>query len=145
MVSWHWLVLGLVLAAAEMVTPGGFYFIFMGLGAIVVGAALGLGVPMPTWVQILIFCVLSCALLVLFRGRLQRRLMKKSAASFQHPDTMDIVGEIATVMEDIAVDAVGKVELRGTVWNARGEGPLGKGQRCRVTKVDGLTLSVRPE
>ena len=48
-------------------------------------------------------------------------------------------------MEDIAVDAVGKAELRGTTWNARNVGDklLTRAQRCRVRRVDGLTLAHR--
>ena len=37
MTWWTWLLLGLVLAALELATPGGFFILFFGLGAIVVG------------------------------------------------------------------------------------------------------------
>jgi len=39
----------------------------------------------------------------------------------------------------------GKAELRGTAWNARnvGDTPIAESQRCRVERVDGLTLWVR--
>jgi membrane protein implicated in regulation of membrane protease activity len=41
---------------------------------------------------------------------------------------------------------VGKVELRGSSWSARSaRAALARGQRCRVERVDGLTLWVRPE
>ncbi|MDC4227637.1 MAG: NfeD family protein [Candidatus Manganitrophus sp.] len=48
---------------------------------------------------------------------------------------------------EIAVDGVGKAELRGTAWSARnvGETPVTKGQRCKVVQIDGLTLWVRNE
>jgi len=56
----------------------------------------------------------------------------------------NLVGELATAMEDIAVDAMGKAELRGAAWNARnvGDTPLSRTQRCRVRRVDGLTLDI---
>lgn len=49
--------------------------------------------------------------------------------------------------EDLAPGAVGKAELRGTVWTARNEDTrsLTRGERCRVMRVDGLTLSIRSE
>ncbi len=58
-----------------------------------------------------------------------------------------LVGEVATLTDDLAAGAVGKAELRGTTWTVlnRGEGPLARGQRCRVVAVDGLTLQVRGE
>jgi membrane protein implicated in regulation of membrane protease activity len=42
---------------------------------------------------------------------------------------------------------VGKAELRGTPWEARSAtgGALAKGQRCRVERVEGLMLLLRPE
>ena len=42
---WHWLVLGLVLVVAEMASAGGFYIIFFGIGAIVVGILARSGWP----------------------------------------------------------------------------------------------------
>jgi membrane protein implicated in regulation of membrane protease activity len=58
-----------------------------------------------------------------------------------------LVGEVATVIENIQAGSVGKAELRGTSWNARNMGSqdLARGQRCRVESVDGLTLFIRAE
>ena len=58
-----------------------------------------------------------------------------------------IVGELAIPKERIASGEVGRVELRGAVWNARNEAalPVEPGQRCRVVRVDGLMVSVQPE
>jgi inner membrane protein len=146
MVWWHWLVIGLALAAAEMMTPGGFYFLFLGLSGLLIGAALGAGVPMPTWLQILVFCALAFALLLLFRRRLQERLTKQTPAQAAAGDLPDIVGEVGSAVEEIAPGEVGRVELRGTSWSARADGAaIAKGQRCKVIRVDGLTLWVRPE
>ena len=56
-------------------------------------------------------------------------------------------GETAIVTEDIAPGGVGKADLRGAAWNARSSAgaPLQKGQRCRVDRIEGLTLWLRPE
>jgi len=146
MIWWHWLAIGLALAAAEMLTPGGFYFIFLGISGLLVGAALGLGAPLPTWAQVLAFCILSFALLILLRKRLQRWLSRPTPAKSGKEPQSDIVGEIGVAVEEIAAGEGGKMELRGTQWSARADGlSLAKGQRCKVTRVDGLTLWVRPE
>jgi membrane protein implicated in regulation of membrane protease activity len=49
------------------------------------------------------------------------------------------------VVEEVAPGGVGKAELRGTTWTARTEGTLTleKGRRCRVERVEGLTLWLR--
>jgi membrane protein implicated in regulation of membrane protease activity len=55
-------------------------------------------------------------------------------------------GESATVTEEIPAEGVGKVELRGSSWNARtASGTIPRGQRCLVERVEGLTVWVRPE
>lgn len=94
--------------------------------------------------QWLLFSVLSIVSLIVFRGPL-RRWMNQDEAGAAPVDTM--VGELALVLEDLASGALGKVEFRGSTWNARNVSavPLQKGQRSRVDHVDGLTLSIRPE
>jgi len=140
---WHWLVLGLVLAVAEMAAAGGFYIIFFGLGALVVGILAAFGLAGPVWMQILLFAGFSVAGLSLFRGR----LLKSVQPDPQAPSVDALVGEVAIASEDVAAGSVGQVELRGTVWSARNETgvSLVRGARCRVTRVDGLMLYVVPE
>jgi len=51
------------------------------------------------------------------------------------------------VTEAVAPGGVGKAEMRGTPWTARTNGgaALSPGQRCRVERVEGLTLWLRAE
>ena len=49
-----------------------------------------------------------------------------------------LVGEPVQVVE--ACDPVGRVRLRGELWNARSEGSLAVGETARVAGVDGLTI-----
>ena len=58
-----------------------------------------------------------------------------------------LVGEAATVIDNIEAGGFGKVELRGTAWNARNSSDriLVRGQRCKVQRVDGLSLWVNKE
>ena len=57
MVWWYWMVLGLALLGAEMTTPGGFYILFFGLSALVVGTLAGLDLVEADWLQWLLFSV----------------------------------------------------------------------------------------
>lgn len=142
MAWWVWTLVGLVLLAVEIVTPGGFFVVFFGLAALVVGALVGLGVAGPDWSQWLLFSVLAAGSLVLFRRRLVDRFRDGGG---EQP--RDVVGEIAVLMDDLPPGAVGKAELRGTAWSARhdGDATLRRGQRCRVARIDGLMLWVRAE
>lgn len=142
MTWWYWLLLGLALAGAELIAPGGFYLLFFGLAALVVGALVGSGVVLAAWMEWLLFSVLAVVSLVLLRGPLIR--MTKTSPTHA-VDTM--VGETALLLDDLPSGQTGKAELRGSTWSARHEGTssLVRGQRVVVTKVDGLMLWVRPE
>jgi membrane protein implicated in regulation of membrane protease activity len=140
---WHWLVFGLLLMMGEVATPGGFYIIFFGIGAVAVGLLSGLDAAGPVWFQILLFSALSIGSLLLFRARLLRWLQLDP----QRPPVDALVDEIATATTVLAPGEVGKVELRGSSWSARNvsETALTPGARCRVLAVEGLMLKVAPE
>lgn len=142
MAWWMWLVLGLVLLGGEMAVPGGFYLFFFGVGALLVGLVGLAGIGLPAWGQWLLFSVLSIAALVLLRPRIMGRLRQAT-----HRIDDNLVGEIAVASEAIAPGAIGRGELRGSVFAMRNGGAdaVAAGQRCRVVRVDGLTLDVRKE
>lgn len=139
---WIWIVLGLALLVGELITPGGFYILFFGIGAVIVGALAGLGFAGPVWLQVILFSLVSVVTLWLFRERL---LKSTQVATPYNVDTL--IGETAITMEEIPSNGIGKAEMRGTSWNARnvGEKPLTRGERCRVERIEGLTLFVRAE
>jgi membrane protein implicated in regulation of membrane protease activity len=136
-----WLAGGLVLLLIELATPSGFFVMFFGLGAITVGVLQGLGVLTTAVPQWFVFTALSIIYLLLFRGRMQKGIDSPPA----NIDTL--VGELAVPRERILPGQVGRVDLRGALWNARNDAAalIEPGQRCRVTAVDGLTIYVQPE
>jgi len=144
MTWWLWAFLGLFLLGSEIVTPGGFYMLFFGIGALVVGALVGLGMIHSEWMSWLLFSVFSVASLVILRPTL-RRLMTADRGNVSSVDTMG--GETAIVLDDLPPGATGKAECRGSTWNAHnaGDKPLLKGQRSLVDRVDGITLWIKPE
>ena len=140
---WAWILVGFGLLGLEMVTPGGFYVLFFGAGALLVGLLVAAGAVTPPWLQWLLFSVFSVLSLVLFRGR----LVAWSRAGEPGSAVDSLLGEIAVPHDDLAPDALGKAELRGTLWtvhNVDGR-PLPRGARARVVRVDGLTLDIRAE
>jgi membrane protein implicated in regulation of membrane protease activity len=136
---WLWLVLGLALLALELMVPTSFFLLFFGVGALLVGSLGGLGLALPTWAQLLLFSVASVALLLALRPRLLGRLSSGAAGA---DDTL--VGEWVAISSEIAPGALGRGELRGAGWSVHnaGERPLAAGERCRVERVEGLTLHV---
>ena len=137
---WLWLLLGILLLVLELMTPGGFFVLFFGAGAIVVGLLAAAGLAGGASMQWLLFGVISVAALLIFRKPLQRRTETKLSHAVD-----SIPGEVAVAMGTIGLQQIGKAELRGTAWSARniGDAVITPGQRCRVERVDGLTLDIR--
>jgi len=144
MLWWMWMLLGFALLAVEMFTPGLFYFFFFGIGAILVGTLGGIGIEVSLSWQWLLFSIFSVATLLLFRQRLVALLDSKNPNA-RTGDLDSIVGEVITLLDDLAPNATGKAEGRGSSWTVVNGGtePLRKGQRCRVYQMEGLTLWVR--
>jgi inner membrane protein len=141
---WLWMLLGFALLAVEMFTPGLFYFFFFGAGAIVVGTLVGAGVDASVSLQWLLFSIFSVATLLLFRQKLVALLESKNTNA-RTGDLDSLVGEVVILMDNLAPNAIGKAEGRGSSWtvvNGSSES-LSKGQRCRVYLMEGLTLWVR--
>lgn len=144
MIWWYWMLLGLVLLGIEMVTPGGFYILFFGLAALIVGSLAGLGFVQAEWLQWLMFSGLAILSLLVFRGPLLAWLKTQEK---DLPAVDSLAGESAIPLEDLASSGTGKAELRGTTWTAHNAGPspLMKGQRCKVERVEGLTIWISAE
>jgi len=142
MTWWLWEVLGLVLAAIELATPGGFFVIFFGISAILVGALVFAGLGGPAWIQWALFPVIALVALRLFRQPLLARIRMRQA-----DDVDSLIGEVAVPAGDIPPAGYGRAELRGTTWSARNVGAtsLRAGQRSRVAAVQGLTIDIVPE
>jgi hypothetical protein len=138
---WLWALGGLVLLGIELLTPGGFFFLFFGLGAFATALLAALGVLEAAWAQWLAFTVGSVATVAVLRGRMRSRLDAGG------PPVGGLVGEVGVLLVDLPPGDVGQMELRGTAWSARHAGGaiLVRGARCRVVRVEGLMLWVAPE
>lgn len=139
---WIWVVVGLACSVVEIMTPGGFVFVFFGTAAVLVGIGEAVGLLPVFWQQSLAWVVLAVSSLLLFR----RRLLVLATPRASH-GVDSVTGEIAVASEAIAAQGTGKVEFRGTSWSARNTGDVAvaAGSRCRIERVDGLTLWLHAE
>ena len=140
---WGWLIIGFILAGAELLTDASFYLVFAGAAAICVGL-LGLaGVGLPVWAQWVAFSALAIASLVLFRQKCYSRLRGGgSTAGFRHP----AIGAAIVVDEDVAPGGRTRVRLQGTEWTAVNVGPdsMPRGTGAVVVDTDGVALEIIP-
>jgi membrane-bound serine protease (ClpP class) len=99
---------------------------------VVPGVRVGLGVILPT--------AIVFAAIFLFLGRLAMR------AQLQAPVTgaQALVGQFGRVRTELLPNEPGLVDMRGEIWRAVSLVLVPQGHPVRVSRVDGLTLTVEP-
>lgn len=142
MAWWSWMLVGLGLLAVEVAIPGGITLLFFGAAAVLVGSLVWLGIGGPVWFQWAMFSMLAVVSLLTLRGPILSKLMPSDEAG-ERVDSL--VGKVVIVVEEIAPDAEGKVELRGAPWGAQNVGAesLAPGEKGIVERVEGLKLYIR--
>lgn len=132
---------GFLLLALETTTPG-FFLLFFGFGAVFMGFFQLAFPDVPLWIELLIFMGVSTLWLALFRRRVIEYMEKRRPTKAVD----SIAGEVAVALEDLEPSRPGKAELRGACWNAQNlaDFTIPKTARCRVERIEGLTLFVRP-
>jgi membrane-bound serine protease (ClpP class) len=133
------IVLGLGLMVAEVFLPA---FGSLGIGgviAFVVGSVILIDTDSPGWgvpyALIGGFAAASLAFL-LFVGTVLVRTRRRPVVS----GSEELIGSEGVVMEGF--EREGWVHVHGEMWRGRSDAPLAKGERVRVTAMNGLTLDV---
>jgi inner membrane protein len=147
MLWWHWSILGLVLIGMEILTLGSlrnFYFLFFGVSALMVSALAWLSLTETAWLQWCFFVLFGVISFFALRSTLRRTGLSRGKNEVS-VDSM--VGEFATVLNNLDAQRIGTVELHGSTWTARNAGTvtIAKGSRAKVIRVEGVTLWVQAE
>jgi membrane protein implicated in regulation of membrane protease activity len=133
-----WLILGLVLVGAEMLS-GDFVLVMLGVGALgAAGAALATSsVVIPA----VVFAVVAVGLIVGARPALKRRFY---STQLQPTNTDALVGRRATAVTQITHEN-GRVKIGGDVWSARSlheDNLIEEGSTVTVVEIAGATAVV---
>lgn len=137
---WHWWLLGVALLTLEMFAPGVF-FLWMGLAAGIVGALVWFQPGMFWHWQVLIFAVLSVALIVVGRLWMKRHPIRSDQPNLNRRGEQ-YVRRVFTLSEAI-VNGEGKVQVDDSTWKVQGP-DCPAGSQVRVIGVDGVVLIVEP-
>jgi membrane protein implicated in regulation of membrane protease activity len=132
-----WAILGILLMAAETLTPG-FWVIFFGAGGMVTAGLTSLvpGLADRLHLQVLVWLGSSSLLLALLRRTLQRRFGGRRAPE-------DAVGSRALVVEAIAPGKPGRIRFAGTTWRAESyDEEIAAGETVEILAQDNLTYFV---
>ncbi len=138
----YWLLLGILLVVSEFVVPG-FVICFFGVAAILVAGLYALFPSLAFSWAILIYIVLSLALVFASRRFLPKTFRGRTDVEKGDPDDDGVRGERVRVAEAIAPDVPGKVEFRGSLWIAAAEEAVPAGAVVEIERRDNLTLHVR--
>lgn len=138
-VTYIWLGLAVLMAAAEAATPQ-LVSIWFALGA--VAACITSLFTDSVWIQVIVFVAVSGVALILTRP-LAAKLKEKKV---EHTNSDRFVGQEGMVITAIDNDAaVGQVRVGSSVWTARSAdgSPIPEGVKVTVTAIEGVKLIVK--
>jgi membrane protein implicated in regulation of membrane protease activity len=136
-----WIVLGVVLAVAEIFTATLFLIMFS-VGAFAAAGAAALGAPVAA--QAVVFAVVSALTTLLARPTIKRHRRSARESGEQPFGVEAIEGSPALVLEQVDVDR-GMVKIDGELWSARSYDAtqvFAPGERVQVIRVQGATALV---
>ncbi|MCT2278578.1 NfeD family protein [Micromonospora chalcea] len=136
-----WIVLGVVLAVAEIFTTTLFLIMF-GVGAFAAAGAAALGAPVA--LQAVIFAVVSALSVAVVRPVVRRHARPAIETGEQPFGVEALEGATAVVLEPVDSEH-GMIKIDGELWTARSYDATrsyAEGERVQVIKVRGATALV---
>jgi inner membrane protein len=134
---WLWLILGLILATAEIIIPG--FFLIWLAGAAIATGVISFIVPIPLAGQVGLFAILS--VIAVYAAR---RWLILNPIESTDPKLNDrgarLIGDVVTVVEAIG-NGEGRIKVGDSVWSARGA-PANIGDHVRIIGSQGSILIV---
>jgi membrane protein implicated in regulation of membrane protease activity len=136
-VYWNWWLLGVVLMIIETIAPG-FFFLWMGVAALLVGLTLTV-LPALAWTyQVLLFALLSVGSIVAWRLWLRRHPTRTDDPLLNRRGHQ-YVGRVFT-LDTPVINGHGKIRVDDSTWKILVEQDCPAGTRLRVVGVEGVML-----
>jgi len=135
------ILLGLALLVLEVKVTSYGVLAVGGITSLLLGSMILMDAPTPELrvsLSLVIPVVLALATIIIFLVRLavhsQRRRSVTGASGMR--------GQAGTALTAIPLGGEGRVQVRGEIWTARAAGAIGAGEAVRVSRVDGLVVTV---
>jgi inner membrane protein len=139
-----WFIIGLALFLLELVVPG-FIIFFFGFGAWITALVCLISTPGIN-LQIIIFALASVLSLAVLRRMIQQRFFySKNIHADSEAVEDEFTGKECKALMDFVAGEKGKVEFKGTTWNAESESDIKKGQYVIILEKDNFNLIVKPK
>lgn len=134
-----WFLIGLVLLLLELAIPG-LIIIFFGIGAWITSLCIKL-FDIGINLQLFIFLVSSVICLALLRKYLKNKFFSEKTSSYSDLDE-EFIGKVGITKSDLKKGIEGKIEFKGTTWNAIANDDIEAGQQVKVVGKESITLHV---
>jgi membrane protein implicated in regulation of membrane protease activity len=134
-----WFIIGFAFFMLEFIVPG-FILFFFGVAAWIV-AILTLFIDIDLNIQLLIFLGSALASVAFFR-----KYLKEKVGMYREAPTMledEFIGKTGIAETDIYPGRKGKVEFKGTSWDASSEDSITAGQQVRIVETRSILLIVK--
>lgn len=137
-----WFLAGLVLFLLELIIPG-FVIFFFGFGAWIT-ALICLVFHPGLDLQIIIFAFTSLLSLLALRRMIQKKIFYgKNDQALAVED--EFTGKVAIALNDFGKGKSGKVEFKGTSWNAESDSEIIEGRPVIIIEKVNFNLIVEPK
>jgi membrane protein implicated in regulation of membrane protease activity len=138
---WHWMILGLCLAMAELAVPA-FFIVWFGIGAVGVAIVLLLAPDLAVATQMLLWAGLSTVLVFIWFRHLRPRTVTTVGTS-----AASVAGEVGILVTDINPEIRGQVRFQKPVlgsdlWECYADASIKAGERVRILVVEGNFIKV---
>jgi membrane protein implicated in regulation of membrane protease activity len=137
-----WFLIGLGLFLLELVIPG-FVIFFFGVGAWLTAVICLVANPGIN-LQVILFALTSVLSLVLLRRMLQKRFFSAREGLAEGIED-EFTGREAVASTDLNPGTRGKVDFKGTTWDAESETMIKKGDTVIIRGKNNFKLIVEPK
>ncbi|HEV8084868.1 MAG TPA: NfeD family protein [Chitinophagaceae bacterium] len=134
-----WFIIGFILFLLEFVVPGLILF-FFSVGAWIV-AILTLFFPLAINYQLIIFVISSIISILLLRKWVKKLIYGKNPSRELLED--EFLGKTARAVSAISPGENGKVDFKGTIWQAASEDVIEKEENVIITGNESILLIVK--
>lgn len=135
---WHWWILAVALLVLEVFAPGAF-FLWMGVGAGIVGVILLLAPDMGWEYQIMVFSIFSVVSIATWRLFIRKHPTETDKPTLNRRGEQ-YVGRVFTLSEPI-VNGTGKIRVDDSTWKVMGE-DCDAGTKVKVVSIEGTVLKI---
>ncbi len=140
-----WFILAAIFIGVEVLTPG-FFLLWFGIGSLAAALLALAGVTSIT-AQIVVFLLVSVALLIGSRTIFEKFLPLTSTAHGLKTNIETMIGQVGTVVEPSrGALHQAAVKVYGSTWTAfpiEGEKPLTEGETVAIERLEGNSIYVR--